>query len=313
MKKNSYTLLLVPHSGSRFSKWRLSGSFMKAIAAFMGTVLFAMLFLAAHYFTFYTELAELRELRLSNIELRRQNSDYEISVENLNDQVSSLEDFVMKLSVMAGLGDSNLESDEVLVADPADVDFVDREGAYGLVKQEIDRMKGELTDLAHHSRILESFYERNSLMLASTPSIWPLRGYFSSTYGYRKDPFTADRVMHYGIDISSPVGRPIVASADGVVLYAARRGTYGNIVVIDHKFDMMTRYAHLSKFAVRAGSRVKRGEVIGYVGNTGRSRAPHLHYEVWVDNRPVHPLDYVLEYYRRFDPKNRLMAPVAGP
>ena len=86
---------------------------MKAIAAFMGTVLFAMLLLAAHYFTFYTELAELRELRLSNIELRRQNSDYEISVENLNDQVSSLEDFVMKLSVMAGLGDSNLESDEV--------------------------------------------------------------------------------------------------------------------------------------------------------------------------------------------------------
>ena len=119
--------------------------------------------------------------------------------------------------------------------------------------------------------------------------------------------------MHYGIDISTPAGRPIVATADGIVLYAARRGTYGNIVVIDHKFDRMTRYAHLSKFAVKAGKRVKRGDVIGYVGNTGRSRAPHLHYEVWVDDRTAHPLDYILEYYRSFDPRNRPLARATTP
>jgi len=119
--------------------------------------------------------------------------------------------------------------------------------------------------------------------------------------------------MHYGIDIATQRGRPVVATADGIVLYAARRGTYGNIVVIDHKFGMMTRYAHLSKFAVRAGRRVKRGDVVGYVGSTGRSRATHLHYEVWVNDRTVHPLDYILEYYRSFDPRNRPLATSTAP
>ena len=142
-------------------------------------------------------------------------------------------------------------------------------------------------------------------MLASTPSIWPVRGYLSSTFGYRKDPFTGQRQMHPGLDISTPSGRPVVATGDGIVSYASRRGSYGNVVVIDHKFGLMTRYAHLSGFGTRAGRRVKRGDVIGYVGNTGRSRAPHLHYEVWVNNRTVHPLNYVLEYYRSFDARNR--------
>ena len=268
--------------------------------------------LTTHYFSFYQELTELRELRLGNAELKRQNLDYEVSVEHLNDQVVSLEDFVMKLSVMAGLGEGAASADGG-VGGPADLEFNPPTSAYGQVKDELVRMRGELTDLEEQSRVLERFYAQNTVMLASTPSIWPVRGYFSSTYGHRKDPFTGARAMHYGIDISTPAGRPIVATADGIVLYAARRGTYGNIVVIDHKFDMMTRYAHLSKFTVKAGKRVKRGDVIGYVGNTGRSRAPHLHYEVWVDDRTAHPLDYILEYYRSFDPRNRPLLRATAP
>jgi murein DD-endopeptidase MepM/ murein hydrolase activator NlpD len=268
--------------------------------------------LTVHYYAFFQELNELRELRLGNAELKRQNLDYEVSVEHLNEKVASLENFVMKLSVMAGLGDG-AETTEGGVGGPVDLDISAPTGAYGQVKDELDRMRGELTDLEEQTRVLERFYEENTMMLASTPSIFPVRGYFSSTYGTRKDPFTGERAMHYGIDISTPTGRPVVATADGIILYAARRGTYGNIVVIDHKFDMMTRYAHLSKFAVKAGERVKRGDVIGYVGSTGRSRAPHLHYEVWVDDRTVHPLDYILEYYRSFDPRNRPVASVTAP
>jgi murein DD-endopeptidase MepM/ murein hydrolase activator NlpD len=129
----------------------------------------------------------------------------------------------------------------------------------------------------------------------------------------RNDPFTGEREMHYGIDVSTVVGRPVVATADGIVLYASRRGSYGNIVVIDHKFGVMTRYAHLSGFNTRAGQQVKRGDVVGYVGNTGRSSAPHLHYEVWVQDRPVLPLDYILEYNRSFDPKNRPLTTATAP
>ncbi len=310
--KRSYTVIFVPHTGERFRKWRLSSGALKALTVLAGAALVVALVLVAHYLTFYQELGELRELRLGNAALKQQNLEYEASVEHLNEQVASLQNFVMKLSVMAGL-DEGPSSAAGGVGGPVDLDFTSPSSAYAQVKDEIDRMQGELADLEQQSRVLESFYEENSRLLASTPSIWPVRGYFSSTYGARKDPFTGKRAMHYGIDISTQRGRPVVATADGIVLYAARRGTYGNIVVIDHKFDIMTRYAHLSKFAVRAGQRVKRGDVVGYVGSTGRSRAPHLHYEVWVNDRTVHPLDYILEYYRSFDPRNRPLATATAP
>lgn len=311
--KRSFTILVVPHTGEQFRKLRLTSGGLKALTISITLVLIAALFLAAHYLAFYRDLSELRGLRLSNSELKRQNLDYELSVEHLNDRVASLQDFVRKLSVMAGL-DTTVEGDvDGGVGGPHDLDYTTTSSAFAEVKGELDRMRGELADLEQKSRVLERFYEQNNLMLASTPSIWPVRGYFSSSFGMRNDPFTGEREMHYGIDISTVSGRPVAATADGIVLYASGRGTYGNIVVIDHKFGVMTRYAHLSGFNVRAGQQVKRGDVVGFVGNTGRSRAPHLHYEVWVQDRPVPPLDYILEYYRSFDPRNRPLSTVAAP
>ncbi len=292
---------------------RLTSGGLRALTVSIALVFIAALFLAAHYLAFYRDLRELRELRLSNSELKRQNLDYELSVEHLNDRVASLQDFVRKLSVMAGL-DTAVEGDaDGGVGGPHDLDYTTTSGAFAEVKGELDRMRGELADLEEKGRVLERFYEQNNLMLASTPSIWPVRGYFSSSFGMRNDPFTGEREMHYGIDISTVAGRSVVATADGIVLYASRRGTYGNIVVIDHKFGMMTRYAHLSGFNTRAGQLVRRGDVVGFVGNTGRSRAPHLHYEVWVQDRPVMPLDYILEYDRSFDLRNRPLATATAP
>jgi murein DD-endopeptidase MepM/ murein hydrolase activator NlpD len=287
---------------------------VRALTVLGSAIFLVAVFLLAQYVAFHNELKELRDLRLSNAELRRQNLDYEVSVEHLNERVASLQDFVKKLSVMAGL-DASVEAagDGGGVGGPHDLDYTATSSAFAEVKGELDRMRGELVDLEEKSRVLERFYEQNTLMLASTPSIWPVRGYFSSGFGIRKDPFTSEREMHYGIDISTPTGRPVAATADGIVLYASRRGTYGNIVVIDHKFGVMTRYAHLSGFEVRAGQQVKRGDVVGYVGNTGRSRAPHLHYEVWVQDRPVPPLDYILEYWVSFDPRNRPLSSETAP
>jgi murein DD-endopeptidase MepM/ murein hydrolase activator NlpD len=311
--KRSFTLIVVPHTGQSFRKLRFSYRLLKMLAVVGVVAVLVALGLVGHYLLFYQDLDELRQLRLANSNLKQQNLDYEVSVEHLNERVAALQDFVKKLSVMAGLPSSAQTSADGGVGGPGDHDFTATSGAYAHVKNELDRMRGELVSMEEESRVLERFYEQNLSMLASTPSIWPVRGYLSSVFGPRKDPFTGEREMHYGIDVSTPTGRPVVAAADGIVLYAGRRGTYGNIVVIDHKFGMMTRYAHLSKFATRAGRRVKRGDVVGYVGNTGRSRAPHLHYEVWVNDRPVHPLDYILEYYRSFDPRNRPFGSVTGP
>jgi murein DD-endopeptidase MepM/ murein hydrolase activator NlpD len=313
MMKRSFTILVVPHTGEQFRKLRLTSGGLKALTVSVALVMVAALFLAAHYLAFYRDLAELRELRVTNSELKRQNLDYELSVEHLNDRVASLQDFVRKLSVMAGLDTTINGEVDGGVGGPHDLDYTTTSGAFAEVKGELDRMRGELAGLEEKSRVLERFYEQNNLMLASTPSIWPVRGYFSSSFGMRNDPFTGEREMHYGVDVSTVPGRPVVATADGLVLYASRRGTYGNIVVIDHKFGVMTRYAHLSGFNTRAGQQVKRGDIIGFVGSTGRSSAPHLHYEVWVQDRPVSPLDYILEYDRSFDPKNRPLTTATAP
>ncbi|MFQ5790202.1 MAG: M23 family metallopeptidase [Acidobacteriota bacterium] len=300
MARRSYTVILAPHAGAKFRKIHFSRLSLALIAIGGGLGLLVSGALAFHYVRFHRELTELRRLRTLNAELRRQNLDYEVSVEHLNGRVSALQDFVKKLSVMAGL-DTTLPGDSAGgIGGPASDDYVSSSSAYQRARESLDQMAGDLASLEEKSRVLERFYEQHSLMLASTPSIWPVRGYLSSPYGMRRDPFTGQREFHPGIDISTPIGRPVVATADGIVLYASRRGSYGKVIVIDHNFGMMTRYAHLSRFNVRAGKRVKRGDVVGYVGNTGRSNAPHLHYEVWSPNGLDHPLNYILEYAKTY-------------
>jgi murein DD-endopeptidase MepM/ murein hydrolase activator NlpD len=127
-----------------------------------------------------------------------------------------------------------------------------------------------------------------------------VRGYLSATFGNRIDPFTGQWDFHAGIDISAPIGAEIHTPADGVVVACAPKGGYGNAVIIDHGYGIVTRYAHMDRFGVRPGQRVRRGDVIGYVGNTGKSTAPHCHYEVWVRDQAQNPIHFILDEYRSF-------------
>ena len=138
------------------------------------------------------------------------------------------------------------------------------------------------------------------MLLASTPSVWPVRGYLSAGFGNRLDPFTGLRDFHPGIDISTPIGTKVQAPADGVVVFCGLKGGYGNAIMIDHGYGVVTRYGHLDAFNVKPGQRVRRGDVIAFVGNTGRSTAPHLHYEVWVNDQTQNPIQYILDEYRTF-------------
>lgn len=130
--------------------------------------------------------------------------------------------------------------------------------------------------------------------LARIPVVWPTRGRFSSRFGYRTAPFSGKTRFHKGIDITAPTGTPVKATAQGRVILAKRFSTYGMCVDIDHGDGIRTRYGHLSKLTVHPGQLVYRGDVIGLVGNTGRSVAPHLHYEVHLGSKPVNPLNYIL-------------------
>ena len=143
-------------------------------------------------------------------------------------------------------------------------------------------------------QLYESLSERQSL-LAATPSIKPARGWFTSRFGYRIDPFTGKPVMHAGLDIAAPPGTPVYAPADGVVSFVGYESGYGKLVSIDHGYGVVTRFAHNSRLLVEKGQKVARRDVISTVGSTGRSSGPHLHYEVRVHGVPVDPRNYILD------------------
>jgi len=136
--------------------------------------------------------------------------------------------------------------------------------------------------------------EKKKNLLASTPSIRPVEGWITSGFGYRESPFTGERSFHAALDISNKAGTKIIATADGKVSYAARKALLGKLVTIDHGYGRVTRYAHLKKILVKPGQQVKRGDVIGLMGNTGRSTGPHLHYEVRINGTPIDPVKYIL-------------------
>jgi len=126
-----------------------------------------------------------------------------------------------------------------------------------------------------------------------TPAIWPVLGHITDSFGERLDPFSGEGAFHTGVDVASDYGAPVHATADGIVTIATDHAGYGRLVVVDHGFGITTWYAHLSAFSVIAGARIKRGEVVGYTGISGRSTGPHVHYEVRMNNAPVNPWRYM--------------------
>lgn len=145
------------------------------------------------------------------------------------------------------------------------------------------------------ARNLLAEIERQRSLLAHTPGIWPVRGWVTSRYGWRNSPFTDKREYHKGMDIACRKGTPVHAPADGIVTAYYRNGAYGNFMVINHGYGIVTRYAHLSEGVAKAGQHVRKGDLVALVGNTGRSTGSHLHYEVLVNGIHVNPQRYVLK------------------
>ena len=163
-----------------------------------------------------------------------------------------------------------------------------------LIQRQMQAVHGEVMVQEQGFSELITFLEDQKSVLASVPSIMPTKGWITSGFKRRRDPFTGRMTWHRGLDVSTNVGTPVVAPADGVVTYSGRKVDFGNIVTIDHGNGYKTRYGHNSKLLARRGQRVKRGQVIAFVGNTGRSTGPHLHYEVLRNGIPLNPADYIL-------------------
>ena len=296
MANEFYTLIVVPHAKARFRQIRVPVRLAKWTLTLVGIVGFAVVGVMVHAARITMEINDLRRLRTENSELLTKTRTYEENAGKLQAKVLQLQTMVTKLGVMAGLEHSLPEATSAGVGGATGMESQ----APVLAPRALAAIDESLTSLTRRSAQLEEFYRDQTLVLASTPSIWPVRGYLSAGFGNRKDPFTGQRDFHSGIDISTPIGTRIFAPADGVVLSAAVQGAYGNSLMMDHGFGVVTRYGHLDAYAVRPGQRVRRGDLIGFVGNTGRSTGPHLHYEVWVRDQAQNPIHFILDEYRTF-------------
>ncbi|HVE73144.1 MAG TPA: peptidoglycan DD-metalloendopeptidase family protein [Thermoanaerobaculia bacterium] len=269
----------------------MSHRLLFSILSVVSTSLCLSTFFSVQYFTSLSQTHELSKLRRENRELQTANEQFGKSVESLRTQLRTVEDRTRKLAIIAGIttldeaaqgGSGGLRNEE-LQASP--------------YRDDVDKMSFRSDRLSKDLNQLEERFVAQSLMLSSTPSIAPVRGILTDGFGGRSDPFTREPGQHNAVDISSAIGQPIRAPADGIVVKAEWASGYGNVIYISHGYGYSTRYGHLSSFATRPGQRVKRGEVIGHVGSTGRSTGPHLHYEVRVNNNPVNPLEYILNAF----------------
>jgi murein DD-endopeptidase MepM/ murein hydrolase activator NlpD len=291
MDKRYSTIIFVPHARAKFRKLKVSHRLLFSLISLVTSSLCLSTFFSVQYFTSLSQTHELSKLRRENKELQTANEQFGKSVESLRNQLTTVEDRTRKLAIIAGIttldesaqgGSGGLRNDE-LQSNP--------------YRDDVDKMSFRSHSLNKDLSVLEQKFTAQSRLLSSTPSIAPVRGILTDGFGGRSDPFTGEAGQHNAVDISSAVGAPIRSPADGIVVKAEWANGYGNVVYISHGYGYSTRYGHLSAFAVRPGQRVKRGDVIGHVGSTGRSTGPHLHYEVRVNNNPVNPLEYILNAF----------------
>jgi murein DD-endopeptidase MepM/ murein hydrolase activator NlpD len=249
----------------------------------------AGIFSSVHYYRMWIHSHDYASLHGELDRLRKEDERLRLTAKQLGDQIAALQVTAQRLRMISGfdadsfggVGGPARNTDPVLSLSQNDISRHFRT---------LDRRRLTLeTEL----RQLQDYYTTREILLAATPSIMPVKGYPSDRFGERADPFSGDAEFHPGIDISAPRGAKVVATADGLVVYAGRRLGYGKLVAIEHKFGISTRYGHLDRFAVRAGQRVKKGDIIGYVGSTGRATGVHLHYEVRLRNQPLNPFRFM--------------------
>ena len=246
---------------------------------------------------------DVAQMFAANAILEFENTNYRAATEQLADQIVALQTTMSDLGAKAALDPGLQNSIDKL---PAVVKSRAMGGpgagaaltsmAPGLTSPEntFALLKDLLQGLESRLATVRSDVDKRNQLAAATPSIWPTHGWLSSSMGNRADPLTGERDFHPGLDISADKGDPVYSTADGKVTHAASAGNYGNLVIVEHGYGLETRYGHLSTFKIKLGQQVKRGDLLGLVGSTGRTTGPHLHYEVRANGRILNPLQLLL-------------------
>lgn len=289
MATEHHTIILVPHARARLRKWRVSSLQIKITLAAIVLITATAGFITWAYFNTTVDRSQITDLEEENRTLRQINRTFEESIRQLEGQLASYEDRTRQLAIVAGLEDLATGEDEAGIGgDPLLLDPTTGRYDLSALADRAGTLSGRLEEV-------HELLEEQRLRISSTPAISPVKGILTSGFGYRRDPVHGGRAFHQGLDIAASRGFPVRAAANGMVTRAGRVGGLGKAVYMAHGFGVGTRYGHLSKISVEPGQEIRRGDVIGEVGNTGRSTGYHLHYEVHVDGKAVNPLAYILD------------------
>jgi murein DD-endopeptidase MepM/ murein hydrolase activator NlpD len=287
MKPEAYTFFVASNRKGSFRKFTLPAYVLHlmAVLAVVGGV--TVVAAAGSYTRMLWKVGNYNALRRQQDTLKHNYEQLQSSVKDTNDRMNSLQSLATEVAMTYGfmrfrqspfgVGEGSLASNNAYDQTVAQFNFLEHNvGAAALP--------------AGNLKLLSS---ASMADLTSTPSLWPVIGHITGTFGERMDPFSGEGAFHTGVDISSQYGDPVRVSADGIVIEADERAGYGRLVVVDHGFGMTTYYGHLSSFNVLAGQQLRRGDTIGNVGVSGRSTGPHVHYEVRINGAPVNPARYL--------------------
>ena len=297
-----YNILIFSKKASTIRRYRFPRLLAKLICLAIPICFIFLGYFGFDYVMMRQEVLELNRLREETQLQRSQIRFFSEKIGEVEQKIAGMREFDRRLRILANLEGTEESTRRFFgIGGPSPEDIREtlllQRNEEELMKQmrgDLERLDGEATQETESLKELEGLLQNKQVQLTHTPSIWPTRGWFTSGFGYRISPFTGLRQMHDGIDISNRLGSPIIAPADGLVTNIGREWGFGKTLVISHGFGFSTRYGHLDKINVKIGQKVKRGQKVAEMGNTGRSTGPHLHYEVRLNGVPVNPMKYIL-------------------
>lgn len=287
MRKRFYILFVARGEDGQLRKIPIPVHYLYVLMVGATIGVLSLTGIASSYMRMLLKVSRFNELRTQKEELTNRYSRLEEVAKERDIQVASLGSLASEVSSLYGL-----KSEPIL----ASADNIQN----AQVNSSLDRLY-TLKDTALSGAattgislgLTKNATPADWMRANSVPNLWPVEGAITGSFGERIDPFNGEGAFHSGVDISASYGQSVVATADGVVMFADFMGGYGRAVVLDHGHGISTRYGHLANFAVVPGQYVHRGDTVGYVGLSGRSTGPHLHYEVRINDTPVNPHKYL--------------------
>lgn len=295
MARRFYTCIIIPDASTRLHKLKVPQRALQALAAIGAICLLVAGGLGFSYTKMAFNALDYRKVVAENADLKVKTTSFQISTSQLSSKISELESLSEKLSKVIENDPAFSQSRKLNVKPEGGTrgDITTSQLESSDVNANLNILRNRTEGLESQYTLLNQLIDKRLDAALVTPNIWPIHGPIGSPFGNRLDPFDSTTEAHLGLDIVASIGTPVKSSAAGIVKVAQREGDYGNLVVVDHGNGLTTRYGHLRGFAVHSGQAITKSQVIGWVGMTGRTTGPHLHYEVRMNDRPMNPRNYL--------------------